>query len=92
MLALVSCNLDPSVEKSLDSKAVYNELTKEIEMKEAEMYKVTTITRDGKSIVAYVTPERRVSYARAMREEYGSSVTVESASLEEVQAMEETNI
>jgi antitoxin (DNA-binding transcriptional repressor) of toxin-antitoxin stability system len=59
-------------------------------MKEAEMYKVTTVTRDGKSIVQIVPAERRQMYVRAMREEYGNNVTVESVSPDEVPAIEET--
>lgn len=59
-------------------------------MKEAEMYKVTTVTRDGKSIVQIVPAERRQMYVRAMREEYGNNVTVESVSPDEVPAVEET--
>ena len=55
-------------------------------MNEAEMYKVTTITRDGKSIVQIVPAERRQMYVRAMREEYGNNVTVEAASPEEISA------
>lgn len=60
-------------------------------MNEAEMYKVTTVTRDGKSIVAYVAPQRRVSYARAMREEYGNNVTVEPSSIAEAQGAAEAS-
>jgi hypothetical protein len=59
-------------------------------MNEAEMYKVTTVTRDGKSIVQIVPAERRQMYVRAMREEYGNNVTVESVSPDEVPAIEET--
>jgi hypothetical protein len=42
-----------------------------MEMSEAEVFKVTTTTRDGKLITAFVLPERRQTYVRMMREEYG---------------------
>ena len=60
-------------------------------MKEAEMYKVTTVTREGKSIVQIVPAERRQMYVRAMREEYGNNVTVESASVDEAQGAAEAS-
>lgn len=47
-----------------------------MEMSEAEVFKVTTTTRSGDLITAFVTPERRQTYVRMMREEYGK-VTVE---------------
>jgi len=56
-----------------------------MEMQDAEVFKVTTVTKSGKSIVVYVAPERRQTYVRAMREQHGgNSVTVEPMLLADV--------
>lgn len=58
-----------------------------MEMDDAEVFKVTTTTRSGRSIVAYVAPERRQTYVRAMREQHGD-VKVEPMLLADVPADE----
>ena len=41
-----------------------------------EIYKVTTVNRDGKEMVAYCLPAIKQNYVRSMMEEYGNSTAV----------------
>lgn len=50
---------------------------------EAEIYKVTSVDRDGKSVVTYVMPAMRRLLARSMAEEHGN-VEVEPMTLADV--------